>query len=281
MRWENVRIRWDKSVTHGITVTVWINHSPNRLENKGSQKVEKTSEKCYNSFMNAGRVWTLYAKVYDAINHNVPYVRMLDEIIGELNIEQSEKSTLVLDAGCGTGNIEIRIPASARHAQFMGVDTSSAMLDRARAKCGQDGRMRFQRTDLNKRLPFGDATFDRIVSINTLYAVGDPDYTLRELFRVLKSGGKFIVANPHDRSSFFGIMRGQYKELGFGRFVVEFARYLPSLLVIIFVNIFYLKNNANYWNESLTRAKLLATGFHDIALRPTYAGHDILATAIK
>lgn len=231
--------------------------------------------------MNGGRVWTLYAKVYDAINRNVPYVKMLDEIIGELGIAQPENPTVVLDAGCGTGNIETRIPASARHVQFVGIDASSAMLDRARAKCSQDGRMRFQLVDLNKRLPFGDATFNRIVSVNTLYAIADPDYTLHELYRVLKPSGKFVFANPHDRSSFFGIMRGQYRELGFGRFVVEFARYLPSLLVIIFVNIFFLKNNANYWNESSTRAKLLAMGFHDITLRPTYAGHDILAIALK
>ena len=50
--------------------------------------------------------------------------------------------------------------------------------------------------NLSSPLPFPDATFDRILSINVLYALPDPDFTMRELLRVLKPNGVIVVTSP-------------------------------------------------------------------------------------
>lgn len=231
--------------------------------------------------MNDDWIWSLYAKVYDTINQNVPYLRMLEQVVNELELENTKPPLTVLDAGCGTGNIEARIPPTNRYVQFTGVDNIKPMLERARKKCSHDSRMKFLIADLNLRLPFGDSAFSRIVSMNSLYAVSDPQFTLQELYRVLKPGGKMVVANPHDRSSFFGIMAGQRRELGVWRFLLGFLRNLPALIVIMLVNALFLRKNSNYWDEMTTQNTLASLGMRQVTIQTTYAGQDLLVTAIK
>lgn len=231
--------------------------------------------------MNDDWIWGLYAKVYDTINQNVPYLQMLDQVVKELELTNTQQSITVLDAGCGTGNIEVRVPPTLQNIRFTGVDNIKPMLERAQKKCSQDSRMKFQTADLNLRLPFGDAAFSRIVSVNSLYAVSDPKFTLRELYRVLKPGGKIVIANPHDRSTFLGIMRGQHRELGFWRFLLGFLRNLPALIVIMLVNALFLRKNSNYWDEATTRNTLESLGMRQVTIGITYADQDLLVTAIK
>lgn len=231
--------------------------------------------------MKGDRIWTLYARVYDVINKNIPYLEMLDELFGQLKLGELSEASLILDAGCGTGNMETRILKANIKTSIIGVDASPEMLDRARAKFRNDQQIQFQKTDLNQRLSFGSETFDRVVAINSLYALKDPEFTLREMYRVLKPGGILVFANPHKDSTFFGIMQGQRRALGTLRFLLSFLRNLPSLLVVMFVNIFYLKNDENYWDEATTRSILQSLGFHDISLQTTYADQSILASAVR
>ncbi len=227
-------------------------------------------------------VWTLYARVYDTINENLPYTQMLDDVVVELALTPQAGTPLdILDAGCGTGNVVSRVLRSGTNFRMHGVDSSQAMLARARARCRLETRARFQPVDLNGRLPFDDGFFDRIVSVNVLYALSKPTDTLREFFRVLKPRGRLVLANPVPDSSFFGIMRGQYRALGPRRFALAFLRRLPALLVIMFVNLVYLRNNANYWDEDTTNRNLRAIGFREITIRNTYAGQDLLITCLK
>jgi SAM-dependent methyltransferase len=48
-----------------------------------------------------------------------------------------------------------------------------------------------------QRLPFADASFDRIICTETLEHVEDVGQTLGELARVLKPGGRLAVSVPH------------------------------------------------------------------------------------
>lgn len=50
--------------------------------------------------------------------------------------------------------------------------------------------------DLNQPLPFADASFDNIVSLNTLEHIREDVQLLREMLRVLKPGGKVIFTVP-------------------------------------------------------------------------------------
>jgi len=140
------------------------------------------------------RFWDLYSHVYDSVYHLIPYRGLLWQAYEALQLEPGMK---VLDAGCGTGNFESFIShKSPPQIEIDAVDSSAGMLSVARRKCRSLDYVRFSAGDLNQRLPFADGTFDRIVTVNVLYALDDPDGVVRELLRLLKPSGVLVISSP-------------------------------------------------------------------------------------
>ncbi|MDR3685547.1 MAG: class I SAM-dependent methyltransferase [Coriobacteriia bacterium] len=138
--------------------------------------------------------WDLYSRVYDSVYHLIPYRGLLWQAYEALSLEPGMH---VLDAGCGTGNFEHFISGKNPPAiQIDALDASDGMLSIARRKCRDLGYVRFSEGDLNGALPFADGTFDRIVTINVLYALDDPDGVVGELLRVLKPNGVLVISSP-------------------------------------------------------------------------------------
>jgi demethylmenaquinone methyltransferase/2-methoxy-6-polyprenyl-1,4-benzoquinol methylase len=93
----------------------------------------------------------------------------------------------VLDACCGTGDLAI---ACAREGgRVVGVDFSEAMLERARRKAPH---LEWIRGDA-LALPFADGEFDAATVGFGIRNVDDLEAGLRELRRVLRSGGRLAV----------------------------------------------------------------------------------------
>lgn len=95
----------------------------------------------------------------------------------------------ILDAGCGPGEISMRLAAMFDRARLLGVDVLDEHLERARARCvGFGDRTRFEhRSIYDLRLP--DGTFDLVVCRHVLQAIPHADHVLAELARVCKHGG--------------------------------------------------------------------------------------------
>lgn len=65
------------------------------------------------------------------------------------------------------------------------------------------------------KLPFEAASFDAVLSSGTLEHVADPDASLREIHRILRPGGHFIIYNLPNRLSWIewiGLLRGTAHE---------------------------------------------------------------------
>ncbi len=246
--------------------------------NSQGKEFEKLVVLWYNWPMKRFSIWNFYAKAYDVINENVPYLKMLDEVIKEVQIKGDLK---ILDAGCGTGNLLKKMSQMSFNSKFVGIDSSEEMLGRAKKKFLSNPSVTLRHADLDKELEFPDGSFDRIVSSNALYALKDPRKMISEFHRLLKTQGKLVFTNPHDKTSFSGIMKKQFQELGLLKFVTKFILNLPSLLVIIFVNVFFLRKNDNYWSEEKTMYILEQNGFKDASIRLTYADQGLLVSAIK
>jgi ubiquinone/menaquinone biosynthesis C-methylase UbiE len=131
--------------------------------------------------------WDAYAQRYDVLNELRPYVRVLNTVIRLVTGIDAP----LLDAGCGTGNLLAKLTRSNR--ATVGIDSSRAMLNCARAKCPS---ICFRTVDLNRTLPFASNCFAVVVCINALYALNDPRRTLREFFRVLRPRGKLVIVTP-------------------------------------------------------------------------------------
>jgi demethylmenaquinone methyltransferase / 2-methoxy-6-polyprenyl-1,4-benzoquinol methylase len=93
----------------------------------------------------------------------------------------------VLDACCGTGDLAL---ACARiGGQVTGLDFSERMLERARHKAPE---LEWVRGDL-LALPFADASFDAATIGFGIRNVEHVEHALRELRRVLRSGGRLGI----------------------------------------------------------------------------------------
>lgn len=132
--------------------------------------------------------WDQYAESYDALNELRPYSDMLERVSDAL----SPSKYPLLDAGCGTGNLLAKLVRT-HCGDIAGLDSSDAMLVRARAKCPSANILK---GDLGQALPFADGTFSYVTCVNALYAVPDPRSTLLELRRILRPGGTLVVVTP-------------------------------------------------------------------------------------
>jgi malonyl-CoA O-methyltransferase len=100
----------------------------------------------------------------------------------------------LLDLGTGTGRHAIRLAAAG--ARVIAVDFSEQMLAKARAKPGAE-RVRFENHDVTRRLPFGEASFDRVLSALVLEHVVDLVGFFGELGRLTRRDGRIVVTAMH------------------------------------------------------------------------------------
>lgn len=106
----------------------------------------------------------------------------------------------ILDLGCGPGLLTLEFArAVGPDGNVIGVDPSDDMLQSARALCGER-----QNIDLVKgsadTIPLPDATVDKAASVQVFEYISDLAQPLRELHRVLRQGGRLVIADIHFNS---------------------------------------------------------------------------------
>ncbi len=118
----------------------------------------------------------------------LPFTR-LEQMLRVLDLPHTGS---LLDAGGGTGRVA---EALRPHVGWIVVaDVSLAMLAQARQK---DLAAASTETE---HLPFPDHTFDRVLMVDALHHVVDQAETIRELYRVLKVGGRLVIEEPDFRT---------------------------------------------------------------------------------
>ena len=96
----------------------------------------------------------------------------------------------ILEIGFGTG---LNLPYYPAHVcKLTIVDPNAGMYRRARRRIKQTGIEVDWRVLGGERLPFEDGTFDGVVSTFTLCSIEEVAQALREVYRVLKPGGRFL-----------------------------------------------------------------------------------------
>lgn len=101
----------------------------------------------------------------------------------------------ILDVGCGTGASVLPAAVAVGPNGFVtGVDLSARLLDRARAKAAARNlaNIEFRLADMTS-LGYPDGRFDAVVSVFSIFFVPDMEGLVRELWRMVRPGGKLAV----------------------------------------------------------------------------------------
>ena len=114
------------------------------------------------------------------------------------------KSDVVLDVGCGDGDLLSRIKDT--HLSI-GIDLSSIRVRRAKQK-----GIEVLVADA-QQLPFRKETFTMCFAIEVLEHVHDPPNVIQEVRRVLGQGGCLVVVLPNDHNWFvYRVLAGDFAE---------------------------------------------------------------------
>ena len=101
----------------------------------------------------------------------------------------------ILDIGCGGGRTVSKLAAVATQGKVYGVDYSEesvAATKRTNARWIDLGRVEVRLGSVSQ-LPFPDGMFDLVTAVETHFWWPNLPGDLREIFRVLKLGGKLII----------------------------------------------------------------------------------------
>jgi ubiquinone/menaquinone biosynthesis C-methylase UbiE len=181
------------------------------------------------------------AHLYDATPHRAKPVD--PELISF--VEQcSSDEIAVLDIGCGTGNQLIANRGLLKSSLMVGIDRFAGMLRQAQIKAAE---IAWVQAD-GSILPFHDQSFDIVSCQFVFHHIANKSDCLRDVFRVLKPGGRFALRNvsPHDCPDWL------------------FYVYFPEASAI---------DLQDFWSPETIRAEMEQAGFVALAIDRQHIGY--------
>ena len=165
--------------------------------------------------------WSRYAKSYDSLLLNFDgYSDLINKVLS-----YQDDSEVCADLGMGTGNLTFKLLESPRTREIWGFDSNEDMLENFRQKIKSPSvrrkvrnHLRVVKGDLYISLQeMGQDYFDTCFMINVLYSLERPRAVLRQVYRVLKKGGRLVLTTSHkdtDVDKLFDRIRIQLTEKG-------------------------------------------------------------------
>lgn len=103
----------------------------------------------------------------------------------------------ILEIGSGPDYLGLEWLSKTKATKLTGLEISLNMINVAQKNAGEYGlesRVKYVKGDAHK-LPFTDSKFDGVFSCESLHEWVEPSLVFSEIYRILKSGGKFLVAD--------------------------------------------------------------------------------------
>ena len=128
-----------------------------------------------------------------------------------LDILNLENGLEILDVGCGAGKQCFSFQNYLKgKCKITGGDVSQELLDQAREENTKTGnKIDFIELDFNKKFPFEDNHFDLISCCFAIYYAEDIPFTISEMHRILKPGGRLFSTGPmpDNKKTFYDIIK--------------------------------------------------------------------------
>lgn len=104
----------------------------------------------------------------------------------------------LLDIGCGSGSFIFKVKEKFK--EIHGVDIASNRIDEAQGLIEKEYKgtnIYFRSEDVDKGLTYKDGYFDVITCIATFEHIYDPYFVIKEINRILRSGGTLLLEVPN------------------------------------------------------------------------------------
>jgi ubiquinone/menaquinone biosynthesis C-methylase UbiE len=164
-----------------------------------------------------------------------------------LNLLQLKPGDHILDVGCGSGKQCFSYKEYLKgNAQITGGDVNPDLLAQAKSEnLGQNSVIEFVDLDFNKKFPFESDSFDFISCCFAIYYALNVPFTIGEMHRVLKPGGRLFTTGPmpHNKQLFYEIIKEATQKPmpampGSSRYSTEFLSAIKSRFSRVDLHIF-------------------------------------------
>jgi ubiquinone/menaquinone biosynthesis C-methylase UbiE len=166
--------------------------------------------------MPTGRFGALWARLM-----NVGHSSVTRWGLGHISIN---KSDMILDVGCGGGRTVNTLARIATEGQVYGIDYSQVSVAVSTSKNKrliEKGQVKILHASVDS-VPFSDGMFDLVTAVESCYFWPDLTSNLKEIRRVLKTGGSVILVNAMYRDGRFEKRNSRLARIG------DFAYYSPE-----------------------------------------------------
>ncbi|MEO8073011.1 MAG: bifunctional demethylmenaquinone methyltransferase/2-methoxy-6-polyprenyl-1,4-benzoquinol methylase UbiE [Acidobacteriota bacterium] len=239
-----------------------------------------SNERTADELQHAKDVREMFSRIspkYDFLNHflsgNIDK-RWRKLVTRKLESVLNDKNALVLDVACGTGDLALEMQKSAK-AKVIGTDFCRPMLEIAKEKNAPENlTIPYLEAD-GMNLSFADETFDAVTIAFGLRNFSNWEEGLKELQRILKTGGKIVILE------FSAPIVPGFRQL----FQFYFTKILPKIGGVVSGS----RGAYEYLSESVARfpdqkglmKMMLENGFSDVEYKNLTGGIAAIHTGTK
>ena len=103
----------------------------------------------------------------------------------------------VLEIGCGRGEFAIWLSDKYSHAEITAIDYSGVAISLAQSRAATRGNQILFKVEDSQALSFENCSFDYVISCECMEHVPYPAKMAKEIYRVLRPGGHFILTTEN------------------------------------------------------------------------------------
>jgi len=160
---------------------------------------------------------------------------------------------VVLDVGCGGGKTVSRLAQKAPRGKVFGIDYSADMVEyskKVNKKLIAEGRVEIVEAPVDKTV-FPE-NFDLVTAVETYYFWPSFPDALKEILRVLKPSGKFLMVNEMVQDGVYDIKHAKTIEQAHVRFI-PLDEIKNTALRVGFANVQIFTKEGSPWNAVLAK----------------------------